>query len=171
MGIIGNFLSSLFGVIWDAITWVGSTIWGFFQWLGGLIWDAITWLGDLLIDLFYALLDLLISFFEVIYALIDGLLYFLFQIGLVAVKVFLLFFEVGKLIFSFFVGLGQTLASLNYSPSGGGGHGYSEMIGNIFTALQPLQLNVVAYILLFIIWVFTAIQCIKLLSNLRVGGD
>lgn len=181
-GIFEDTFGKLFSVIWDAIVWVGENIASFFQWLGGLIWDAITWLagilwevilwiGDLLGRLFSALMDLLMAFFEVIYALIDGLLYFLYQIGVIAVKVFLIFFELAKLIWAFIVGLGQTLASFRYNPRGSGGHGYSEMIGQIFTAAQPLQLDVVAYCLLTVIWVFTAMQAIKLLSNIRVGGD
>ncbi|OIJ22053.1 hypothetical protein BKP45_05085 [Anaerobacillus alkalidiazotrophicus] len=170
-GILGDSFGRLFTTIWDGISWLGSTIADFFQWLGGLIWDAIVWLGELLGDLFNVLLDLLLSFFELIYALIDGLLYFLYMIGVLAVKLFMIFFELAKIIFSFFVGLGNTLTSLSYTPQSSGGHGYSQMIGQIFNAMEPLQLNVVAYILLFIIWLFTAFQVIKLLSNIRVGGD
>lgn len=173
MGILGRSFGSLFTTIWDGIKWLGGNIADFFSWLGQLIWDAIKWLGNLLKDLFYALMDLLLSFFEVIYALIDGLFYFLYNIGLIAVKLFLVFFEVAKLIFSFFVGFARTLASLFYVPRTSSGTGYSETIGKLFHALENagLQLNVVAYILLFGIWIFTAVQVIKLLSGLRVGGD
>lgn len=170
-GIFGDTFGKLFTTIWDGIKWLGRQIGNFFSWLGQLIWDAIIWLGNLLRDLFFALMDLLLAFFEVIYALIHGLLYFLFQIGLLAVKLFLIFFELAKLIFSFFVGLGRTLASLTYTPQQSSGHGYSEMIGKIFAALGPMQLDVIAYILLFIIWLFTAITAIKLLSSIRVGGE
>lgn len=170
-GIFTTSFSRLFTTIWDGIKWLGSTIAGFFQWLGGLIWDAIVWLGRLLRDLFHALMDLLLAFFEVIYALIDGLLYFIYKIGVLAVKLFMIFFELAKIIYSFFVGLGKTLASLAYTPQSSGGHGYSQMIGQIFNAMEPLQLNVVAYILLFIIWLFTAFQVIKLFSSIRVGGE
>ncbi|MBU8905577.1 hypothetical protein [Desertibacillus haloalkaliphilus] len=171
LGVLGDAFGSLFSVIWDGIVWIGEQIGAFFQWLGGLIWDAIQWLGELLRDLFYALMDLLLSFFELIYALIDSLLYFLFQIGTLAAKLFIILFEVAKLIYSFFVGFANTLASLAYQPQTTGSHGYSQMIGRVFSAAEPLQLSVIAYMLLFIIWVFTAIQVIKLLSNLRVGGD
>lgn len=170
-GILGASFTRLFTTIWDGIKWLGSTIAGFFQWLGNLIWDAIVWLGELLRDLFDVLLDLLLAFFELIYALIDGLLYFLYMIGVLAVKLFMIFFELAKIIYSFFVGLGKTLASLSYTPQSSGGHGYSQMIGQIFTAAEPLQLDVIAYVLLFIIWLFTAIQVIKLLSAIRVGGE
>lgn len=172
MGILGDSFGKLFTTIWDGIKWLGNGIKNFFSALFNVIWSAIKWLGELLGRLFKALLDLLISFFKVIYELIEGFLYFLYNIGLVAVKIFQIFFELGKLIVSFFVGLGRTLQSLVYIPSSSGGHGYSETIGKIFNAAAgPLQLNVIAYILLFGIWLFTAVQVIKLLSSIRVGGD
>ncbi|GAE32870.1 hypothetical protein [Halalkalibacter hemicellulosilyticus] len=170
-GILGNSFGRLFSVIWDAISWVGQQIGSFFMWLGGLIWDAVTWVGELLFSLFTELFQLLMVFFEFIYALVDALLYFLWQIGLVVAKVFIIFFELLMLIWSFAVGFGRTLASLTYSPSSGSGHAFSEMLGNIFTALQPLQLNVVAVILMFGVWIFTAMQVIRILSGLRVGGE
>lgn len=169
--IFGDTFGKLFRVIWDAIKWIGEQIGRFFSWLGELIWDAIQWLGRLLKNLFDALLDLLLTFFKFIYALVDALLYFLWQIGLLAAKLFMLFLELLRLIWAFIVGFGRTLASLTYAPSSGGGHGYSQTMGKVFAAAEPLQLNVIAYILLFGIWLFTAVQVIKLLSGLRVGGD
>lgn len=160
MGIIGDAFGKLFGFL-------GSL----FSSLFGAIWDAITWIGGLLKDLFQFLIDLLISFFEVIYALIDGLLYLLFMIGVLAVKLFLVIFEAAKILWSLAVGFAKTLASLSYSPSGSGNHGYSEMIGRLFNNLDVLQLNSVAYILLFLLWYITAISAIKLISSIRVGGD
>ncbi len=170
-GILGDSFGRLFTTIWDGIKWLGSSIAGFFQWLGGLIWDAIEWLGDLISKLFKALLDLLLEFFLFIYDLFDAFFYFIYMVGVLAAKLIMLFFQLIKLVYSFFVGFGKTLSSLVYVPQSGGNHGYSSMIGQIFHALEPYQLNVIAYILLFIIWLFTAIQVIKLLSNLRVGGD
>ncbi|WP_378211110.1 hypothetical protein [Anoxybacteroides rupiense] len=136
-----------------------------------VIWSVIKWIGRLLKKLFQGLIDLLVSFFEVIYALIDGLLYFLYKIGVLAVKLFMLFFELAKLIVSLFVGFAKTLASLVYIPRGSSGNGYSEMLGKIFNAMKPLQLDPIAYILLFILWMFTVVAAIKLLSSIRVGGD
>lgn len=160
MGIIGDAFGKLF-------TFLGN----FFSKLFGAIWDAIVWIGGLLRDLFQVLIDLLISFFNVIFALIDGLLYLLFMIGVLAVKLFLVIFEAVKILWSLIVGFGRTLASLSYNPRGSGGHGYSEMIGKLFNNLNVLQLNSIAYILLFLLWYITAISAIKLISSIRVGGD
>lgn len=142
-----------------------------FKKLFDVVWSVIQWIGRLIASLFESLLDLLLAFFEVIYALIYGLFYFLLQIGLIAVKIFLIFFEVGKLLISLVVGFGKTLASLSYSSRTSSGNGYSEMLGNVFGAAESLQLNVIAYIILFVLWFSTAISAMKLLSSIRVGGD
>lgn len=160
MGIIGDAFSKLFSFL--------ATL---FSRLFSAIWEAVKWIGDLLKDLFQFLIDLLIQFIEVIFALVDGLLYLLYMIGFLAVKLFLVIFEAAKILWSLVVGLGNTLASLSYSPRGASGHGYSEIIGIIFSKLDVLQLNSIAYILLFLLWYTTAITAIKLISSIRVGGD
>lgn len=145
MGIIGDAFGKLFTIIWDVIVWIATFIKSLFQ----------------------TLIDIIVGFFEVIFALISGLLYLLYMIGVLAVKLFLVFFEVGKILISLVVGFARTLSSLSYSPRSSGGHGYSEMIGNIFTKLEPLQLAPIAYVLLFILWFVTAISAIKILGTIR----
>jgi hypothetical protein len=136
-----------------------------------LIWQAITWIGSFLKKLFQGLVDIIIGFFEVVYALIDGLLYLLYMIGVLAVKLFLVIFNAAKLLWSLIVGFGNTLASLSYSPRSSSGNGYSDILGRLFRSLDVLQLDVVAYILLFCLWFTTAIVAIKLISSIRIGGD
>ncbi|WP_409971523.1 hypothetical protein [Bacillus sp. Bva_UNVM-123] len=58
-----------------------------------------------------------------------------------------------------------------YTPRGTSGTGYSDMLGKLFKNLTVLQIDVIAYILLFVIWMFTAVGAIKLLSSIRVGGE
>lgn len=149
MGIIGDAFGSLFGVIWDGLKWLGNFIKSLFQ----------------------GLIDILVNFFKVIYDLIDGLLYFLYKCGVLLVKLFELLLNTAKLLWSLIVGFGRTLASLSYSPRGSSGTGYSEMLGKLFSNLSFLQIDVIAYILLFAIWIITAVAAMKLLSSIRVGGD
>lgn len=149
MGIIGDAFGKLFHVIWAALGWI----------------------ADFIKSLFQGLVDILIGFFKAIYALIDGLLYLIYMIGVLAVKLFQVIFEAGKILWSLVVGFVHTLGSLTYSAQSTGGNGYSEMLGKLFSTLQPLQIDVVAYILLFILWFVTAIAAMKLLSSIRVGGD
>lgn len=148
MGIIGDAFSKLFDVIWDGITWL----------FGGIV------------DVIQTVIDVIVGFFEVIYDLIRGILYLLYMIGVLAVKFFQLLFEVGQVLWSLVEGFGRTLASLQYTPRGSGGHGYSETIGILFEKLAPLQLAPIAYILLFMLWYITAISAIKLISSIRGGS-
>jgi hypothetical protein len=137
----------------------------------GVIWDVIQWIGQLIKSLFQDLIDLIVSFFEIIYALIDGVLYFLFKCGVLIVKLFILLFETAKLLWSLVVGFTKTLASLTYIQRGSSGTGYSETLGKLFDSLSVLQIDRIAYVSLFALWMGTAVAAIKLLSSIRVGGD
>lgn len=139
--------------------------------LFSLLWQIIVWIGNFIKSLFQGLIDILIGFFKAIYALIDGLLYLLYMIGILAVKLFLVIFNAAKVLWSLIVGFVRTLGSLVYTPHSSGGNGYSEMFGKIMGDLSYLQIDVFAYILLFLLWFITAISAMKLIASIRVGGD
>jgi len=170
-GILGDSFGKLWDVIWSAIKWVGNIIWSAIQWVANIIWSAAKWMIDALAKFFQKLIDVIDGTFGAIYDIIDGFLYLLYKIGVLAVKLFIVLFETAKLLWSLIVGFVRTLASLSYTPQGGSGTGYSSMLGKLFTNLNVLQIDVVAYILLFCLWFTTAIMAIKLLSSIRVGGD
>ena len=149
MGILGDAFGKLFDLFWSFGEWL----------IGGIA------------SLFQFLIDLLVNFFTVIFDVIRALLYIVYMIGVLAVKLFEVLFEIGSLLVSLIVGFGRTLGSLAYSPRGSGGHGYSDTISKLFHALEPIQLDVIAYILSFALWVITAVTAIKLISSIRVGGE
>lgn len=151
MGIIGDAFSKLFSVIWMALSWLGKQIGKFFQ----------------------SLFDLLINFFMFFYDLIAGLLYLLFKIGVLAVKLFQVLLAAGQLLWSFIVGLIRTMGQLVYNPIGSSpNNAYGSMMGQVMTqANSAFQLTSVAYILLFVIWISAAISAIKIISSIRVGGE
>ena len=148
-----------------------GTIGDAFGKLFGVLWDIILWLGSLIKKLFQGLVDILIAFFTAIYQIIEGILYLLYMIGVLAVKLFFVLFEALKVLWSLVVGFGKTLASLTYTSKAGAGHGYSEMIGDLFNYASVFQLNSFAVILSFGIWIGTAVGAMKLISSIRVGGD
>lgn len=160
MGLIGDAFGALFGFLGDLFGQLFSAIWG-----------AIEWLLKGIASLFQMLIDLVVSIFTIIFEVIQGLLYLIYMIGVLAVKLFFVMFEAGKLLFSLVTGFARTLASLTYTPRSGAGHGYSEMMGKIMSNLNYLQIDVVAYIALFVIWFITAIYAMKIISSIRVGGD
>ncbi|CDQ42132.1 hypothetical protein [Virgibacillus salexigens] len=149
MGIIGDAFGKLFEILWQVATWIIDGIKDFIQ----------------------TIVDVIVFLIELFIALIQGLLYFIYMIGVLGVKLFQVLLEAGQMLWSLIVGFGRTLASLSYSPTGSSGNGYSDVIGRLFTALEPMQLTPVAYILLFLVWFTTAVSAIKLLSSIRVGGD
>lgn len=149
MGIIGDAFGKLFKILWQIPKW---------------IIDGIKSMIQTVVDVILFLVDLFI-------ALIQGLLYLIYMIGVLAVKLFQVLLEAGKMLWSLIVGFGRTLGSLSYTPRAGSGNGYSEVIGKLFSALEPLQITPIAYICLFLIWFTTAISAMKLISSIRVGGD
>jgi len=168
---IGNLFSKLFQFLIDFLMKLGGLIKDGFQSLMDFLFDCFKWLGRLLSKLFQALIDVLVSFFTVIYELIKGLLYLLYMIGVCAAKLFLILWEVAKLIWSFIVGLTNTFQSIFFTPSVSSGHGYSSMMGRVASSLNVLQLDVVAYILMFAIWLFGAFGVIRIFGSLRGAGD
>lgn len=181
-----QFLGDVFGKVVDFFVSIFTNLFNFlaeiftnlFNFLGeifgklfSLIWEAIKWIGDLLAKLFQGLIDIIVGFFKVIFELIEGVLYLLYMIGVLAVKLFLVLFEAAKVLWSLISGFVNTLSSLQYTPQTGGGNGYSATIGKLFTSLQVLQIEPIAYIMLFCLWFITAIGAIKLISSIRVGGS
>lgn len=151
MGIIGDAFGKLFDTLWMIISWLGKQI----------------------AKLFQSLFDLLISFFTFFFDLIAGLLYLLFKIGVLAVKLFQVILAAAQMLWSFVVGLIRTMGQLVFSPIGQSpNNAYSGMIGNVMKQADiALQLTPIAYILLFVIWISTALAAIKIISSIRVGGD
>lgn len=149
-----NILGDAFGKLWN------------------IIWGAVKWLGKQIAKLFQFLIDIIVAFFTVIYDLIAGLLYLLYKIGVLAVKLFQVLLEAGQLLWSLVVGLIRSMGQLVFSPiPKSPNNAYGEMMGQVMgSAGTALQLNSVATILLFIIWISTAISAIKIISSIRVGG-
>lgn len=168
---IGNLFSKLFEFLIDFLMKLGGLIKDGFQSLMDFLFDCFRWLGQLLERLVQALIDVLVSFFMVIYELIKGLLYLLYMIGVCAAKLFLILWEVAKLIWSFIVGLTKTFQSIFFTPAESSGHGYSAMMGRVADGLGFFQLDVVAYILLFCIWLFGAFGVIRIFGSMRGAGD
>lgn len=158
MGIIGDAFKKLFSVIWSGILWIGTAIFNAVKWLAEQIWNF-----------FKFLIDLLISFFTVIYDLIAGLLYLLYKIGVLAIRFFQVILDAAKLLWSFVVGLTRTMGQLVFNPIGASpNNAMGKDIGMVMThANNALQLNSVAYILLFLIWIATAVAVINMISSIR----
>lgn len=131
------------------------------------LYNCFEWLAELLSNLFQALFDVLAAFFKIIYDLIYCLLYLIYKIGVLIVKLFQILWELAKLLVAFINGLMKTVASLFYTPTKSAGHGYSESMGKVMKNLDVFQLDVVAVILMFLIWIFTAFGVIKIIQSFK----
>lgn len=147
----------------NVLNWIGS----FFS---NLIGTVLEFLGDLFGFLFQKLFDLLKQLFKPILILIEIIFYFLYKIGLIVVSIVRSFFEIAMVFVSLIKGIFATLAGLTWTPTAPNHGTWSSMIGNVASGLQYFQLDKLAYVFLFLVWIGTAFAAIKILSSMRGGN-
>lgn len=148
-----------------------------------MISRVLGWLKDFFSNLFSAILDFfsnlfgtlfqgLINFLKALFSPVLILIALIFYvIGKLGELVFLLFkvlLAIGRLLYQFVIGFFNTLQGLVWQPSTPSHGSWSPMISEVFTALAPYQLDKIAYVIMFAIWIMTAYGAIKILS--RSGG-
>lgn len=139
---------------------------GFFQNLFSVL---MTFLGNLFGALFNGLITVLKFLFKPILILLALIFYFIYKLGELLVTLFLVLLAIGKLLYQFVMGIYNTLTGLAWTPTATPNHGrWSAHIVSVFDALDPYQLDKVAYIMMFVIWVTTALVAINTLSR---SGD
>lgn len=150
-------------ILEDIIYWLRDAIEDF----GRFLYMVFLKLYNLLAGLFQALFNVLEAFFTVIYDLIRGLLYFIYMLGVLFVKLFKVLLALGQMLWSFIEGITRTMQSMFFNELPSSGHGYSEVMGRVASMLHYYQLDVVAYILLFLIWLMTALGVIRLIPTIK----
>lgn len=166
---IGNIMQKIVDFLYAMFRALGSFLSNAFETLMGFLRSMFQWIGNLLSSLFQMLFDVLQAFFMVIYDLIRGLLYLIYMIGVLCVKLFQVLLALGKMLWQFVVGITRTMQSMVFKEIPSSGHGYSEVMGNVASVLHYFQLDVVAYILLFLIWIATGLGVIKLIPTIKGG--
>jgi hypothetical protein len=133
--------------------------------------DGFNYLWGFLARLADWLLDGLAYLFSPIFDLLAGIFYFLYMIGVVLVKVVTVVLALGKLLIGLCTGLFKTITGLSFS---GRPAILPDSYNDVFARLQPvlntLQLDKVAYLITFAIWIATAFASIKIIGNMRGGG-
>jgi hypothetical protein len=123
--------------------------------------------GKWLLDGIYALL-------KPLFDLVGAIFYFLYKLGVVLVKIVEVVLALGRMLVGLTTGLFKTITGLSFT---GRPATLPDSYNQVFTHLQPvlnsLQMDKVAYILTFSIWVFTAFTAIKIIGDMRggVGSD
>lgn len=142
-------------------------VWEFTQ---NLYTVVLSFLRDLFGYLFNGLIAVLKAIFNPILILVALVFYFVYKLGILLVTLIKVLLAIGKLIYSFVMGIFKTLAGFVWMPFTPSHGSWSAPIGEVFAALEPYQLNKIAYLLLFAIWMLTGYGAIKILSA-RGGGD
>lgn len=133
--------------------------------------DGFNWLFDLLARMFSGLLSGIYWLLQPVFDLLGIVFEFIYWIGVIVVKIVLLVIGVGKFLVGIIAGLFATIFGLGYTgkvatlPSS-----YTDVYTNIKPYLNMLQLDKVAYIMQFSIWIFTAFMAIKIIGSMRGGG-
>lgn len=122
--------------------------------------DLFTWLMNGLLNLLQPLLDLLGFIF-----------YFIYMIGYIIVKVITVVLMIGKLLIGITVGLFKTITGLGMVGTAGV---MPTSYSNAFLKLQPLfaqmQIDKVAYVIHFTIWLSAAFIAMRIIGRMREGN-
>jgi hypothetical protein len=173
-------LSDFAGKLWDWLkslfSGLGNAISSGLGWLGRKITDLFSWLGGLLWQLLQSLLDgiaaILKAIFKPIFDIIAAFFYFIGKLIYLLALLVQLIIQIVHVLLSFAWGLIKTLAGLSYS---GGTVALPGGVAEPFSHMQPvlsmLQLDKLAYVLLFAVWLFTAYAVIKITGNFAGGGN
>lgn len=121
--------------------------------------------------LFQKLFDLLKLLFNPIFIVVAILFYFLYKLAELAISILSVFLAIGKLFFAFVTGIFLTLGGFTFSGTPRSDGSWSNVFANVVTGLDTYQFDIVAYILLFLIWFSTGFAAIRILSSMRGGGE
>lgn len=133
--------------------------------------DGFNWLFSFMATLFKKLMDGLFWLLQPLFDLIGVIFDFIYYTGVVLVKIVVLVFTVGKLLVGLIAGLFKTIFGLGYTgsvtqlPAS-----YQSVYTHIKPIMATLQMDKVAYLILFSIWIFTAFAAMKIIGNMRGGG-
>lgn len=152
-------------MIGSFLNWIGS----FFQ---NLFQVTFRFLGDLFGSLFNGLFTLLRTLFSPVLILLAMIFYFLYQLGVLVVKLIAVILGVGKILFSLVKGIIATMAGFSWTPStpNHGGQ-WVSIFSHMSEGLDNFQLQNVAYVLHFMIWIATAFAAIKIIGSMSGGAE
>lgn len=132
--------------------------------------DGFNYLFKLFIDLMLWMLNGIWKLLQPIFDLIGMIFEFVYWIGVIAVLVVKLVFGVGKLLIGLVVGLFKTIFGLAYTGGGPSLPGsYSSVYAHLQPSLDRLQLDKIAYVLQFGIWIATAYLALRIIG--RMGAS
>lgn len=144
---------------------VGSILNSFWEFSQNLFSPIISFLSTLLGHLFNGLISVIKFIFQPILILAAILFYFISKLAELFLLLIMVLLSLGKLLYSLVQGLVKTLAGFVWTPVTPDHGSWSGAISEVFIALEPYQLDKVAYIIMFVIWVMTAVAAIRMITS------
>lgn len=143
----------------------------FLGWLGSffskMFKAGLKFIGDLFGNLFQKLFDLLKWIFNPVFILIAIIFYFLYKIAELLITLFLVFVGIGKVFFALVKGIFKTLAGFTFTPTTRNDGQWTSIFQNVVSGLDSYQLDVLAYVLLFLVWFVTGFAAIRILRSIK----
>lgn len=133
--------------------------------------DGFRYLYDLLIRLGTYILNGIWRLFSPLFEFIGAIFYFLYMLGVVLVKIVAVVLALGKMLVGIVTGLFLTITGLNYTGAPATlPNSYSSVFGKLAPILGNLQMDKVAYLLSFGIWITAAFYAVKIIGEMRGNG-
>lgn len=164
-----NFLwSFLGGLVNSVLSWFSSAFSGLESFLSSIFGSLFSFLSGLIQSLLNGITNFLKWLFQPIFDLIAAIFHLVVKLIQLLGLLLDLFLQLGHVIIAFIQGLFATLAGLSYD---GSTPSVDQVTSNTLTAMSGafsiLQLDNIAYILLFVIWLITAITVVRMVGNFR----
>lgn len=138
---------------------------GLYTFLGDAFGTLFSYLVSLFTGLFGGLKDLLVTLFTPVLQLISAIFYFLYKLGLLIVDVIEILFRFVFFFVYVMKGLFLTLIGLSYNGRTAElPERYQTIIHNLQPALDFVQMDKIAVLCLWAVWVFVAIALIKVVG-------
>lgn len=150
-------LSRMFGGVYDFFANLMSAA------LNGIM-SMFKWLGQLIIDFLQIL-------FAPIFYILGFAFYLIYKIGELAVTLIMVLFNIALIFVSLIKGIFATLAGLTYTPTSPDHGTWTSIFQNISQSYSLFQIDNIAYVLQFLIWLSTAYLAIKTLASMRGGSS
>lgn len=139
---------------------------GIYDFFSGIFTNLFSFLGDLFSALFEGIKKVLDFLFEPILELIGSIFYFFEQLGYLIMAIINLFINLVTLFVSVMKGLFLTVIGLSYDGSSATlPDSYQKVFDNIQPALQIAQIDKLATLCLWALWVFFGVAIVKIIGS------
>jgi hypothetical protein len=169
--VLSDFAGKLWGFLIGILRWFGDAFSRLMDWLGSLFGDLKNFLAKLMQSLVNALGEMLYRLFKPIFDIITAIIHFIAKLFEILWLLLQIFLQLGHIIIAFITGLFRTLAGLTYDGSTPAlDANMSGAAAGMNQAMSILQLDTLAYLCLFGIWIVTAVSVIRMIGNFSGGG-